>query len=259
MKDASTLMVLVAAVSTACGGTEVRLRNALDTEPIVDEAVDPEAPPVQVSNAVNSTTPLTITQDEIDLLDDLGLGLGDDPSAYNYGLGQVVVTPAAGTPIVMDAVAIQLQSDDRFWDNTLVYAWSGLDVNAGTADYLLRFRAAGIADPAVQPLDALSNAMLPTWIIFSDEAADTTYYNEDGTLTIDAVTLDPTTEVPCTAFSENATCSTGTLEGDIDMSTLGYAGFGANYQAPNDRGVSTSTLDLTATFDLPVQRASIPR
>lgn len=259
MNDARMLMVLFAAISTACGGTEVRLRNALDTEPIVDEAVDPEAPPVQVSNAINSTTPPSLSQDELDLLNDLGLGLGHDPRAYDYGLGEVVVTPAGGTPIVMDAVAIQLQSDDRFWDNTLVYAWSGLDVSAGTAETLLRFRAAGIADPAVQSLDALSNFMLPSWVIFSDEATDTTYYNEDGTLTIDAVTLDPTTAVPCTAFYESATCSTGSLEGDIDMSTLGYTGFGTSYQAPSDRGVSTGTLDLTVTFDVPVQRASLPR
>lgn len=254
-------MVLGASILTACGA-EVGLRDAPVEDPLVEPSVDGdelgEEPSGEVQGASNSTTP-SLTQDELDLLNDLGLGLEHDPAAYDFGLGQVVVTPGAGAPIVMDGVAIQLQSDDRFYDNTLVYAWSGLDVAAGTADYLLRFRAAGIAEPAVQPLDALSNFMLPTWIIFSDEAADTTYFNEDGTLEIAAVTLDPATETPCTSIIDEAICSTGTIEGDIDMSALGYDGFGADYVPADDRGTSTGSLNITVTFDLPVERASIDR
>lgn len=261
MKHENLFMVLAAAFSTACGANEPTLQNALDVDPDVEEAVENGEPPVQVRGVTNPGTS-ALTQDEIDLLNDLGLGLGDDPSAYDFGLGEVIVTPAnTGIPIVLDAVAIQLQSDDRFWDNTLLYAWAGLDVSAGTADYLLQFRAAGITEPAVQPLDPLSNLMLPTWIIYSDAVADTTYYNEDGTLTLDIVDLDPATEVDCTAFLffKDARCTTGTIEGEIDMSTLGYPGFGASYRAPDDRGTSTSTLDLTATIDVPVRRASIAR
>ena len=253
------LAVMGAFTVVACGSVDRELGQAGDADRRLDNA-DGASEASEASDTDASLPPAESGLDAqgVDVLNDLGLGLPDH--ADQIGVGTVVVTPAStGVGIEMEGLAIQLQSDDRFYDNTLVYAWSGLDVDAGTAEYLLRFRAAGLAQPGALPLDALSNRMLPSWVIFSDEANATTYYNEDGTLTIDAVTLDPATEVDCTTGFEVATCSTGTVEGDIDMSSLGYDGFGAEYLPPADRGVSTATLDVTVTFDVPVERTSIER
>ena len=253
MRNVSLAIVGVAVVLSACGSSE----GALRTIP----GVDGEGAGERAATSVDSEE-AALSSAELDLLDSLGINV---PSEVNeIGVGDVVVTlTATGTEIEMEGMAIQLQSDDRFYDNTLVYAWSGLDVDAGTAEYLLWFRAAALVEAGSNPLDQLSNAMLPSWVLFSDEAGDTTYYNEDGTLTIGAVSLDSTTEVECTdtsfQFEAVATCTTGTIEGDIDMTALGYSGLGAAYVGAPDRGVSTGTLDLEVTFDLPVQRISFER
>lgn len=243
-------------------GAEARGDAATTSSPDAGDAVggtEARGPAAATSSSTATTPAGSLTQDELDVLNALGLGLPASIDDIEVGLGDVVVTPASGLPIDLEGLAIQWQSDDRFYDNTLVFAWSGLDVAAGTADTLLRFRAAGLAAPGDLPLDALSNAMLPSWVLFSDATADATYYADDGTLSIDAVSLDASTEVDCSGGSETATCSTGTVEGEIDMSTLGYDGFGANYRAPANRGVSTSALDVSITFDVPVQRTSFER
>ena len=167
---------------------------------------------------------------ELELLASVGVTVPHEVG--ELGLGEVVVTLTdAGTEIEMEGMAIQLQSDDRFYDNTIVYAWSGLDADAGTVDHLLWF--------------------------------DVTYHSEDGTLTIDAVSLDADTEVDCTdtsfQFEDEATCTDGTVEGGLDMTALGYEGLGASYVGPSSRGVSTSTLALTVEYDVPVQRISFER
>ncbi len=219
-------------------------------------ALDEPAQPAESNN--NCETP------DWALLDDLlrEVGFHYDSDVYDTlaaDLGEVVITPAAtGVPVELCGFAYQLFSDDGGYDNTLVFAWSGLDRAAGTADHLFAFRSPRLADPGQRTVDATSLFGLPGWYVYGDATADTTYFAEDATVAVTGVALDPSTAQTCGVWEKSATCSFGLVEGWLDLSSRGYPGVGMDFRPPASGGASTVT-DFDVTFDLPVFRQAIDR
>jgi len=195
-----------------------------------------------------------------DLLRDVGFQYdGDVEDTLAADLGEVVITPAAtGVPIELCGLGYQLFSTDGSYDNTLVFAWSGLDSAAGTAENLLALRAPRLADPGARTVDPLSPFGLPGWYVFGDGVADTTFFAEDATVSVTRVTLDPATAEDCGVWEKSATCTFGEVEGALEMSSRGYPGVDMDFRPPASGGAASLT-DFDVTFDVPVFRQAIDR
>ncbi len=222
---------------------------------VLDEPEEPEEP--AEPNGICATPDWALLDD---LLREVGFDYdGDVYDTLAQDLGEVAITAAAtGARVELCGFAYQLFSEDGSYDNTLVFAWSGLDTAAGTADNLFAFRAPRLADPGARTVDPLSPFGLPGWYVFGDGVADTTFFAEDATVSVTGVTLDTSTEEDCGVWEKSAICTFGQVEGALDLSSRGYPGIDMDFRPPGSGGAPTLT-DFDVTFDLPVFRQAIER
>ncbi|MEO0601822.1 MAG: hypothetical protein AAF211_10325 [Myxococcota bacterium] len=255
----SSLMVL----ATACGTTDVDSVNRgapIADTPSVDDPADPEAPPASRSLSDEERNALGAILNGLPIDGDIELGgmneLGRVVLSFDNGPVAMTSGNNAITSTVMDGLAFQsLQTfGAQSFDFTVLVAFNGLDPVAQTVDELV-FAFAPIVDPgtvAVAEVPDFDEA----FGVYIDEPNDLTYFAQSGNFSIDAITLDPTTQFdPCAADGFNCPTVEGTFEGTLDVSALGFTGVGtiSNTGLPAGSGIP---IDITAVIDVPLGRTT---
>lgn len=158
----------------------------------------------------------------------------------------------------MDGLAVQTaqSAGGGVFEFTILVAWTGLNVQNQTVDEAFMVFAPELVDPGTVALGTVSTFVDDAWAIYTDVINDESYYSTSGPFDITGLTLDPATQVDCSEPSYSCTHIEGTLQGDLDMDSLGFPG--AVFS--NDPGMPSGTgtpLAVLATFDVPVGRTTI--
>ncbi len=266
----SSLMMLAAACSSTDPGTVDRAAGDPVDAPVVDDPADPDpdatdpdpgSPPAGRPLSQDEKDALSTILGDVDVGGGLELGDLDELGTVTLTLVNAPVTPSPNSgPVsvtVMDGFALQtLQSfGNQSFDFTIVVAFDGLDAQAQTVDELV-FVFAPLVDVGTV---AVGDAQIDeAFAVYADEVSDLTYFGQSGDFTIDAITLDPTTETdPCKSLGEPYGCPTveGTFEGTLQTSTLGFTGVVviSNDGLPSGTG---TPLDIIADIDVPLARTT---
>ena len=269
---ASSLIVVM-----ACGETDSTIAPANLPEDVVENP-GADAPDQPADEPESPREPRQITEDEKEALNNAlqGLPFGVDLQGIS-DVGTILLTfngPAptppntttttttAPTSTALDGVAIQTASGvstsgTPVLEFTILVAWDGLDETNQTVDELFLVFAPFLVDAGTANLGPVTDVFDDAWSIYADVANSMTYYSEQGEFVIDTVTLDPATEVDCSGAGFTCTQIEGTLEGELDMTAIGFTSTGTvitNSNVPTGPG---TTLDVTAEFDVPVGRTTI--
>lgn len=264
MRPLTALALLGALLATACDeaaqSPDARLDNAEDPS----EGVEPtEADPGNADAPEPGASRRPVTEDERALLAAMyGEGFADsidDVGLMSLSLtvdGETTVETFAGVVSQSDELPLS-GGDQLLW--TGLTAWSEMDPDTGTVEQMLIVEGPDIVEPGtVELVD--TQVELGPWASFADGPNLWSYVSIGGEFEIDAVEFVEDVVCPFDVSGVDCTQSTGSIQGSLEMSTIGFPALiyaEGEGIPPLEIGTTPSgsfRADFVFEYDLPVVR-----